>query len=134
MLSPLVNTVVPVHNLDGSIDESSPGIEHFYWVDGPSDRPYWGDDPGSVHLRPRVHIAPGGFTTVRFPAQGPHPQDDVEGSDQESYDDLPLHVRVGLSVVYYSNRCSLLLTAFCCILVHFNAFNKISLHSILMHF
>ena len=41
---------------------------------------------------------------------------------------------VGISVVYYSNRCSLLLTAFCCILVHFNAFNKISLHSILMHF
>ncbi len=45
MLSPLVNTVVPVHNLDGSIDESSPGIEHFYWVDGPSDRSYWGDEP-----------------------------------------------------------------------------------------
>jgi len=41
---------------------------------------------------------------------------------------------VGISVVYYSNRCSLLLTAFCCILVHFNAFNKISFHSILMHF
>jgi hypothetical protein len=41
---------------------------------------------------------------------------------------------MGFSVVYYSNRCSLLLTAFCCILVHFNAFNKISLHSILMHF
>jgi len=40
----------------------------------------------------------------------------------------------GISVVYSSNRCSLLLTAFCCILVHFNAFNKISLHSILMHF
>ena len=40
----------------------------------------------------------------------------------------------GFSVVYYSNRCSLLLTAFCCILVHFNAFNTISLHSILMHF
>ena len=40
----------------------------------------------------------------------------------------------GISVVYYSNRCSLLLTAFCCILVHFNAFNKISLHYILMHF
>jgi len=39
----------------------------------------------------------------------------------------------GISVVYYSNRCSLLLTAFCCILVHFNAFNKILLHSILMH-
>ena len=32
------------------------------------------------------------------------------------------------------DSCSLLLTAFCCILVHFNAFNKISLHSILMHF
>ena len=43
-------------------------------------------------------------------------------------------VLTGISVVYYSNRCSLLLTAFCCILVHFNAFNKISLHSILMHF
>ena len=40
----------------------------------------------------------------------------------------------GFRVVYYSNRCSLLLTAFCCILVHFNAYNKISLHSILMHF
>jgi hypothetical protein len=49
MLSPLVNTVVPVHNLDGSIDESSPGREHFYWVEGPSDRSYWGDEPGNVH-------------------------------------------------------------------------------------
>jgi len=41
---------------------------------------------------------------------------------------------LGIVVVYYSNRCSLLLTAFYCILVHFDAFNKISLHSILMHF
>ena len=40
---------------------------------------------------------------------------------------------VGISVVYYSNRCSLLLTAFCCILVHFDAFSKISMHSILLH-
>ena len=39
----------------------------------------------------------------------------------------------GFRVVYYSNRCSLLLTAFCCILVHFDAFSKISLHSILLH-
>ncbi|WP_289460400.1 hypothetical protein, partial [Klebsiella pneumoniae] len=39
----------------------------------------------------------------------------------------------GISVVYYSNRCSLLLTAFCCILVHFDAFSEISLHSILLH-
>eukprot|EP00900_Chrysochromulina_parva_P012970 jgi/Chrpa1/21674/Chrysochromulina_OHIO_Genome00025702-RA len=73
MLSPLVNTVMPVHNLDGSIDESSPGIESFHWVDGLSDRSYWGEEPGNVHLQPRVHIAPGGFAT-----------DDVEGSDQES--------------------------------------------------
>ena len=86
MLSPLVNTVVPVHNLDGSIDESSPGIERFHWVDGPSDRPYWTNEPSDEHNRPRVHIAPGGFATVRFPAQGPHPQDDVEGSEQEPYD------------------------------------------------
>ena len=39
----------------------------------------------------------------------------------------------GISVVSYSNRCSFLLTAFCCILVHFDAFSKISLHSILLH-
>jgi hypothetical protein len=40
---------------------------------------------------------------------------------------------VGISVVSYSNRCSFLLTAFSCIYEHFDAFNKISLHSMLLH-
>ena len=44
----------------------------------------------------------------------------------------PLHV-CGISVVSYSNRCSFLLTAFSCIYEHFDAFNKISLHSMLLH-
>ena len=39
----------------------------------------------------------------------------------------------GISVVSSVNRCSFFRTAFSCILVHCAAFNKISLHSILLH-
>jgi hypothetical protein len=63
---------------------------------------------------------------------------EAEGDDEDEAmagdENVSVQRPEGISVVYYSNRCSLLLTAFCCVLVHFNAFNKISLHSILMHF
>ena len=48
---------------------------------------YWGDEPGNVHLQPQVHIAPGGFATVRFPAQGLH-----------AYTDPCYRIRKGLPV------------------------------------
>ena len=35
MLSPLVTVVVPVGNLDGTIDTSVPGVEQFIWIDEP---------------------------------------------------------------------------------------------------
>ena len=39
----------------------------------------------------------------------------------------------GISVVSSVNRCSFFRTAFSCIYEHFHAFNKISLHSMLLH-
>lgn len=68
MLSPLVGVVVPVGNLDGTIDSSMPGVKQFFQT----------DEPGDTSISAYVHVAPGGFATVRFRAQGPHPQDDVE--------------------------------------------------------
>ena len=41
--------------------------------------------------------------------------------------------REGISVVSSVNRCSFFRTAFSCIYEHFHAFNKISLHSMLLH-
>jgi hypothetical protein len=81
MLSPLVTVVVPVGNLDGTIDTSVPGVEQIIWVEGRADEPGGSsDEPSSAY----VHVAPGGFATVRFREQGPHPQDDVE--DQQPAD------------------------------------------------
>jgi hypothetical protein len=82
MLSPLVTVVVPVGNLDGTIDTSVPGVEQIIWVDGRVDEPGGSSDELSSAY---VHVAPGGFATVRFREQGPHPQqDDVE--DQQPPD------------------------------------------------
>eukprot|EP00900_Chrysochromulina_parva_P017014 jgi/Chrpa1/25313/Chrysochromulina_OHIO_Genome00027886-RA len=39
MLSPLVTVVVPVGNLDGTIDTSVPGVEQIIWVEGRADEP-----------------------------------------------------------------------------------------------
>ena len=47
-------------------------------------------------------------------------------------DDGAPHAHVGEAATP-GDKCSLLLTAFCCILVHFDALSKISLHSILLH-
>jgi hypothetical protein len=78
MLSPLVQTVMPVGNLDGTIDDTVPGVETFYWA----------DEPGEAQSSASVHIAPGGFTTVRFAEQGPHPQDVENVVAQDRVEDI----------------------------------------------
>ena len=80
MLSPLVTVVVPVGNLDGTIDTSVPGVQQIIWVDGRNDEP--GAVPNDASSGAYVHVEPGGFATVRFREQDPHPQDDVEDEQQ----------------------------------------------------
>ena len=74
MLSPLVAVTVPVGNLDGTIDTSVPGVQQFIWVDEGHVEGDAGDTSNSAY----VHVAPGGFATVRFREQRPSPQDGVE--------------------------------------------------------
>ena len=81
MLSPLVTVAVPVGNLDGTIDTSLPGVQQFIWI----DEGHFGGDAGDTSSA-YVHVAPGGFTTVRFREQGTPPQDDVESKHPPDQD------------------------------------------------